>query len=400
MGFLDLTPLTTATDFPRRPWPRHRPSLLIHSRIPILSFGNIEFKGTLFDCCFGSFFTALFNVQGLVQIALLSSVCYGLSFAWPTSKHIPVVVIVLSLSVLAANHLKSQFFSDVDAPRFDQTIPMMVAVQKMATFAWCARWHSSEQSNLLDYLGFIFFYPAFILGPSFHYKTYSDFISGTGAFTLQPTQKLLPGRWKYLAETIITGAVCSLLNIIFAPRVPYEFGLTDAFLNTRGSNVPAISLLPHSCNRCSSLKGKSVYKWNRCENVRIWELEFPENPRMFMSAWNVQTALWLRSAIYLRLAPEPLPDQTPAEITKSNLWRLFYQLCDYWNAVTNSRAGLTVWRRLYFYVHVGVVLLFALDSLQSMLGGGKKRKPRGEVVVEDKRVVSDADAEEKRVKVE
>ncbi|KAJ3037357.1 lysophospholipid acyltransferase, partial [Rhizoclosmatium hyalinum] len=216
-------------------------------------------------------------------------------------------------------HLKSQFFSDVDAPRFDQTIPMMVAVQKMATFAWSV--HDGTRPNrelsktqqslklahipsLLDYLGFIFFYPAFILGPSFHYKTYSDFISGTGAFTLQPTQKLLPGRWKYLAETIITGAVCSLLNIIFAPRVPYEFGLTDAFLEytwfQRASYFFVAALVQQmqffgawklaegACVLCGfgyvgPVEGKvGVYKWNRCENVRIWELEFPENPRMFM----------------------------------------------------------------------------------------------------------------------
>ncbi|KAJ3254972.1 Lysophospholipid acyltransferase 1 [Chytriomyces hyalinus] len=67
------------------------------------------------------------------------------------------------------------------------------------------------------------------------------------------------------------------------------------------------------CSENGYLRVAGAFKWDRCENVRIWEIELAENPRMFLSAWNVQTALWLRSAVYLRLAPEPLPDQTLEE---------------------------------------------------------------------------------------
>ncbi|KAJ3026645.1 UNVERIFIED_CONTAM: lysophospholipid acyltransferase, partial [Siphonaria sp. JEL0065] len=197
----------------------------------------------------------------------------------------------------------------------------------MATFAWSVydgtrpsrELSKTQQSlkidttrfpSLIDYLGFIFFYPAFILGPSFDFQTYNDFINGTGDFKLPSTQKMLPGRWTYLYKTIFIGACCSLIHIVLSPKFPYEYGLEDAFLEwgflQRSGYFLLASLIQQSqffgawklaegaCVLCgfgyfgpdgSSTASKSVsrrYFWNRCENVRIWELEFPENPRMFM----------------------------------------------------------------------------------------------------------------------
>ncbi|KAI9336714.1 MBOAT, membrane-bound O-acyltransferase family-domain-containing protein [Obelidium mucronatum] len=442
-------------------------------------------------------FLAVFDVFGLVQIVALSSACYTLSRWRPTSSTTPLLVIILSLSTLAA---KLKFFSDITTSRFDETVPMMIAVQKMATFAWSVydgtrprRELSTTQQaltintktfpSLLDYLGFIFFYPAFILGPSFHFRTYWDFITDSGPFKLvDKSAKILPGRWPYLFKTISIGLSLSLLNIALSPYFPYEFGLDALFLEwsifrrvgyffiaslaQQAQFFGAWKLAEGACVLCGfgyvgrggkkeddedqlkqqeSQAGSHI--WNRCENVRIWELEFPENPRMFMSAWNVQTALWLRTSIYLRLAPEPLPDQTPQERlhAKSNasiathvtflvsaFWHGFYpgyysffltlsllvssnritrkHLRPYfhnqeswlhkllpiynflgWLATVFSisyatiamqlrtlESGFTVWKRLYFFGHMGIAVLYIADLIISI---SRKKSHKEEIVV-------------------
>ncbi|KAJ3347127.1 lysophospholipid acyltransferase [Entophlyctis luteolus] len=133
-------------------------------------------------------FMALFNVHGVVQITILSIVCYSLSRSFPHSKNVPWIVLALSLGTLAANHIIHQVLSD-NASRFDETVPMMVVIQKTAMFAWSVydgtrsdrllsttqkylKIDSESMPSLLEYLGFIYFYPSFWVGPSFQFKTH------------------------------------------------------------------------------------------------------------------------------------------------------------------------------------------------------------------------------------
>ncbi|KAJ3235932.1 lysophospholipid acyltransferase [Chytriomyces hyalinus] len=351
MGLVDLEPLVSLTGLSVDVL---GPGLALLSSyflaLPFAMLSSAAAKNAFSVAASGLIFVALFNVQGLVQLLALSGTCYFVSIRFRNSSRMPVFVLVLSMAVLAMNHLNSQFFQDELSPRFDQTVPMMVAVQKMATFAWSI--HDGTKSDkklsitqqslkistipsILQYLGFIFFYPAFILGPSFHFNTYNDFVNNSGEFSLAAGTTVLPGRWVYFSKTLAIGLVCVVIHMIAVPIFMYDFGLTDAFLEysffercgylltsaivQQCQFFSAWKLAEGACILCgfgfngADVKKAGAYKWDRCENVRIWEIELAENPRMFLSAWNVQTALWLRSAVYLRLAPEPLPDQTLRE---------------------------------------------------------------------------------------
>ncbi|TPX74231.1 hypothetical protein CcCBS67573_g04483 [Chytriomyces confervae] len=351
MGLVDLGPLVSLTGLSVDVL---GPGLALLSSyvlaLPFAILPSAAAKNAFSVATSGLIFMALFNVHGLVQLLALSGACYFVSIRFRSSSRMPVFVLALSMAVLGMNHLNAQFFQDELSPRFDQTVPMMVAVQKMTTFAWSIhdgtksdkKLSKTQQSlkistvpSILQYLGFIFFYPAFILGPSFHFNTYNDFVNNSGQFSLVSGRNVLPGRWVYFSKTVTIGLVCVVIHMFASPILMYDFGLTDAFLGysflERCGYLLASALVQQcqffsawklaegACILCGfgfngvDAKNAGSYKWDRCENVRIWEIELAENPRMFLSAWNVQTALWLRSAVYLRLAPESLPDQTLEE---------------------------------------------------------------------------------------
>ncbi|KAJ3400835.1 hypothetical protein CcCBS67573_g08020 [Chytriomyces confervae] len=482
MGLVDLGPLVSLTGLSADIL---GPGLALLSSyflaLPFAMLSSAAAKDAFSVAMSGLIFMALFNVHGLVQLLALSSACYFVSIRFRNSSRMPVFVLILSMAVLGMNHLNAQFFQDELSPRFDQTVPMMVAVQKMATFAWSI--HDGTKSDtklsktqkslkistvpsILQYLGFIFFYPSFILGPSFHFNTYNDFVNTSGQFRLAAGATMLPGRWLYFSKTLAIGLVCVAIHTFASPILTYDFGLTDAFLGysfiERCAYLLASALVQQcqffsawklaegACILCgfgyngADEKNAGAFKWDRCENVRIWEIELAENPRMFLSAWNVQTALWLRSAVYLRLAPEPLPDQTLEEAREakanasfathatflvSAFWHGFYPgfyltfitlsflvsanrisrkwirplfhdpasklhsflsvyhvvgwaaTCIGMNYATvgmqmkRFNSAMILWGRIYFSVHVALVVLIVLDAVLGTLGRSKKAGP-------------------------
>ncbi|KAJ3201810.1 lysophospholipid acyltransferase [Entophlyctis luteolus] len=387
-------------------------------------------------------FMALFNVHGVVQITILSIVCYSLSRSFPHSKNVPWIVLALSLGTLAANHIIHQVLSD-NASRFDETVPMMVVIQKTAMFAWSVydgtrsdrllsntqkylKIDSESMPSLLEYLGFIYFYPSFWVGPSFQFKTYFNFIHGKGEFSPVNGSRLLPGRWPYFTKTIFIGIICTASNIFLDPYLQYSFALTDDYLKfTFIERVAFIFAAAFS----QQLQFYGAWKLSEgacilCGFGYVGPDPSKENNYLWNSGWNVQTALWLRNAIYLRLSPEKLPDQTLEEqkaarhmlgadpgyyiffgtlsllVTCNRIVRkyirplfhdpaghpLLYKLLPAYHFVgwlTTSLSiyygtigmqlkwfnyGMTVWSRLYFFVHVGIAVLYALDYAMSAKG--------------------------------
>lgn len=45
-------------------------------------------------------------------------------------------------------------------------------------------------------------------------------------------------------------------------------------------------------------------KWNRVTNVEPLKLEFAENARAYLEAWNMNTNHWLKNYVYLRITPK------------------------------------------------------------------------------------------------
>jgi lysophospholipid acyltransferase len=88
------------------------------------------------------------------------------------------------------SHFKSAAFEE-DNVRFNETTPMMVVVIKLTSFAWSVydgtqdvALLSEEQKqarvqtmpSCLEFLGYIYFFPGFLVGPALEFIDYQKFI--------------------------------------------------------------------------------------------------------------------------------------------------------------------------------------------------------------------------------
>jgi lysophospholipid acyltransferase len=89
------------------------------------------------------------------------------------------------------SHIEHQLLTTA-LSRMDHTAPMMVLVMKLTSFAWSCHDGTKQDKDLssgyqkhfkivqmpglLEFFGFVFFFPCFLIGPSFQFKDYHDFI--------------------------------------------------------------------------------------------------------------------------------------------------------------------------------------------------------------------------------
>jgi lysophospholipid acyltransferase len=68
-------------------------------------------------------------------------------------------------------------------------------------------------------------------------------------------------------------------------------------------------------------------KWDRLTNIKPIEIETAQNTRAFLGFWNINTNLWLRNYMYLRVTPKgqkPGFQATLATFVTSAFWHGFY----------------------------------------------------------------------------
>lgn len=68
-------------------------------------------------------------------------------------------------------------------------------------------------------------------------------------------------------------------------------------------------------------------KWNRVQNVRPFGIEFAQNPHAYLGEWNINTNLWLKNYVYVRVTPKgkkPGFRATLAVSVTSAFWHGFY----------------------------------------------------------------------------
>ncbi|KAJ3301898.1 lysophospholipid acyltransferase [Blyttiomyces sp. JEL0837] len=320
--------------------------ILVSSYILCLPFSFLKtpFQKNMFSVlASGIQYLAFFEWDGYLQLLVLSVVCYYATLATRTNKRGPLLLFVMAMGTLSVksvngfvyfvyiSQLYSQVFSSQKVSRVDHTVPMMIVVQKVTNFAWAcydgsrpARELSPHQQKtqikspptLLSFLGFIFFFPGFLVGPSFDFKAYQQYINND-----PPFQNIyqIPGRYW---STFITTSLVGTFN--------YEYALTKGYLEMpfwksgsiqRAQFYVAWKLSEGACilsgfgYNGNDENGKP--RWDACINVKVWNIEFAENIREFLGNWNIKTAQWLRNSVYLRIAPEPLADQTPEERAKA-----------------------------------------------------------------------------------
>jgi lysophospholipid acyltransferase len=329
-------------------------------------------KKNLFSIAVSLFYlVGLFNMWAGLRTILISAGGAYLISSRINSPYMPWIGFVFLMGHMSVSHIVRQAANNPSTT--DITGAQMVLVMKLTAFCWNVQDGRLPESDLtdfqkqhairtmpslLDYTGYVFFFPAIMAGPAFDYCDYSDYITTT-MFTLPPgtdPSKAPPTRKKRKIPrsgipAAIKGLYGSLWIFGFLKLSAYYypgFYLGDDYmkygflrrvwqlymlgLTTRMKYYGVWSLSEGACILCGiGYNGidptTNRAKWDRLTNIKPWEIETAQNARAYLGYWNINTNLWLRNYMYLRVTPKgkkPGFRATLATFVTSAFWHGFY----------------------------------------------------------------------------
>ncbi|KAF2107576.1 MBOAT, membrane-bound O-acyltransferase family-domain-containing protein [Lophiotrema nucula] len=317
------------------------------------------------------YLVGLFDLWAGVRTFLISAGGAYLISSKVKSPYMPWIGFVFLMGHMSINHIYRQAVNDNSL--VDITGAQMVLIMKLTAFCWNVqdgRLPESELSDfqkehairelpgLLDYAGYVFFFPAIMGGPAFDYCDYSRYISTT-MFALPPgtdPSKAPPTRKKRKiprsgTPAAIKGVVGTLWIFAFLKlsalyntsyilsddymkyRLPRRvFQLYMLGVTTRMKYYGVWSLSEGACilsgigyNGIDPQTGRA--KWDRLTNIKPTGVETAQNTRAYLGNWNINTNNWLRNYMYLRVTPKgkkPGFRATLATFVTSAFWHGFY----------------------------------------------------------------------------
>ncbi|KAJ1972847.1 Lysophospholipid acyltransferase [Dimargaris xerosporica] len=287
----------------------------------------------------------------------------------------PRIVCVLTMAHLAWTHWHRLVYYYVTNGQFptDHSGPQMILVIKLTSLAFnledgrrlcrddgkhlSAREKSKALTalpSLLEYLGYVFFFAGFFVGPAFEFSDYRTFVTtaASPAATHQATAtarhvKVPPESVRVGYQRLAISLVPILGVVLLAPHFPIDYLLTAEYAAQSWSRRLGYLLLTCHCARLPYYGawimadgacvvaglGFSGYqpetgvpRWDRMTNVHPWQFEAGQNLRALSEAWNVGTNVWLKNYIYLRVARGKKPGIPTTLITfiVSAIWHGFF----------------------------------------------------------------------------
>ncbi|KAI9881997.1 MAG: hypothetical protein M1823_006284, partial [Watsoniomyces obsoletus] len=313
----------------------------------------------------------LFDLWAGLRALLISSVGAYVIAAKIHGPYMPWVGFVFLMGHLSINHLSRQ--SRGDPGVIDITGAQMVLVMKLSAFCWNVHDGRLPQEglsdfqkersirqlpSLLDYAGYVFFFPSLFAGPSFDYVEYHRWIEttmfevppGTDASKHPPTRKKrriprsrTPATLKAMAGLLwiftfikLSGWYNTELltgDQFLTYSFPYRLWLLHMFGVSSRTKYYGVWALTEGACILSGLGYKGIdpttgrVQWNRLQNVNPLGVETAQNTRAYLENWNINTNHWLRNYVYLRVTPKgkkPGFRASLATFTTSAFWHGFY----------------------------------------------------------------------------
>ncbi|EYE97245.1 lysophospholipid acyltransferase [Aspergillus ruber CBS 135680] len=319
------------------------------------------------------YIVGLFDLwDGLRTLAYSSAGVYLIAY-YVDGSLMPWIGFVFLMAHMSISHIYRQILDDGQV--IDITGAQMVLVMKLSSFCWnvhdgrLPREQLSEPQryaaitqfpSVLDYLGYVLFFPSLFAGPSFEYVDYRRWIDttlfdippGTDPSKAPPTRKKrrIPRSGRPAAKKAIIGLGWILLFLQLGSRYnqdtilnPENNFMQYSFIRriliiyligftTRLKYYGVWSLTEGTCilsglgyNGFDPRSGKVF--WNRLENVDPWSLETAQNSHGFLGSWNKNTNHWLKNYVYLRVTPKgkkPGFRASMATFGTSAFWHGFY----------------------------------------------------------------------------
>lgn len=308
--------------------------------------------------------------EGLRTLLYSSAGIYAIAY-YVDGSLMPWIGFVFLMGHMSISHVQRQLLNDPQV--VDISGAQMVLVMKLSAFCWnihdgrlpqeqlsdSQKYYAIRQfPSMLDYLGYVLFFPSLLAGPSFDYVDYRRWIDttlfdippGTDPSKAPPTRKKrrIPRSGTPATKSAVTGLFWVLAFLVFGDRYNQKTVLSERFmsysfprrvwilhmlgLTTRMKYYGVWSLTEGACilsgmgyNGFDERTGKVF--WNRLENVSPLGLETAQNSHGYLGSWNKNTNHWLRNYVYLRVTPKgkkPGFRASLATFATSAVWHGFY----------------------------------------------------------------------------
>ncbi|KAK6506947.1 lysophospholipid acyltransferase [Arthrobotrys musiformis] len=309
----------------------------------------------------------VFDLWGGVRTVAISSIGAYLIAAFVKGPLMPWIGFVFIMGHMAISHIARQRRGDDTV--VDISGVQMVLVMKLTAFCWNV-WDGKfpdseltplqqdrairEMPSLLDYAGYVLFFPSIMVGPAFDYSEYKKWLD-TSMFDVEVLDKQgvirkkrrIPRSGRPAARKAIVGLIWIGLFVKASAMFTVEFTLSDGFLKhnivwrmiylyflmlaARFKYYGIWSLTEGACILAglgyNGLDEKKRIRWDRVNNIDAWTLETAQNSRALLEAWNKNTNKWLRNYVYLRVTPKgkkPGFRSSMATFVTSAFWHGFY----------------------------------------------------------------------------
>jgi lysophospholipid acyltransferase len=318
------------------------------------------------------YLVGLFDLwDGALALLISAGGTYAIAKYLRSSPYMPWIGFAFVMGHMSISHIWRQIANSPSS--IDVTGAQMVLLMKLSAFCWNIADGQlpedqlsdlqkdrmlKELPSVLDFAGYVLFFPSLFAGPAFDYAEYRRWIDTTmfdvpaqvDPLKKPPVRKKrriprsgTPAMWKAAG-----GLFWVLLYIFLSGPYSHELPLQDSFLEygilrriwsllmigfvARFKYYGVWSLTEGACilaglgyNGFDATTGK--VSWDRLQNVNPWMVETAQNPRAFLGGWNINTNNWLRNYVYLRVTPRgKKPGFRASLITfgTSALWHGFY----------------------------------------------------------------------------
>ncbi|KAI6251183.1 Lysophospholipid acyltransferase [Erysiphe necator] len=319
------------------------------------------------------YLVGLFDLWSGIRTLLISSTFTYCAAKYISGPFMPWIVFIFAMGHLSLNQLTRQFVNDPGV--VDITGAQMILTIKLTSFAWNVADGQLPKNSLtgpqkekaleclpsvLDFAGFIMFFPSLFAGPAFDFVDYKRWIEmemfdipiqGTDGNSSKLDSRKIKRVPQNFAPAMLKAASGVMWIILFMKlsTIYYPKFLTeDIYMTYR---FPRRVWILHLLCFTTRLKYYGVWalteaacilsgfgyaginpatgkaSWNNLRHVDPIGVETAQNTRAYLGSWNINTNNWLRNYIYLRVTPrgkKPGFRASLATFISSALWHGFY----------------------------------------------------------------------------
>jgi lysophospholipid acyltransferase len=216
------------------------------------------------------------------------------------------VTSMLYLSVFQINRMLSYWL----LPTIDVTTTQMMVTVRMTQFA--TKVYQGQYDNrypsLIEFLGFNYYVPSFMVGPIITLKEYRDWIDSSESDSVELS-----------SEDMKQLVFLSYKSAIFFALTSFGIVFFDPFISVNGSTIfnisPLVFKLVFLYISIGLVRFKYYFAWSLAEikfiisgmwkytshkgrNIDIPAIETAGSPHQLLNAWNISVNLWLKNCVY------------------------------------------------------------------------------------------------------